>query len=63
MPDWKTRVETELRELRQKIEALDKFVQSDAFYNLNAGHRLLLVEQGKAMTEYARILKARLVAK
>lgn len=57
---WDARVKVELKELREKIDALHKFTNSDQRISLSKRHAELLIRQYTCMLEYADILQERL---
>ncbi len=61
MSDFKTRLETEKRELDEKIEKLSAFQSSENFSTIDPVQQTLLNIQLKAMETYSQILLERLV--
>lgn len=61
MSDFKTRLETEKRELDEKIEKLSDFQSSENFSTIDPVQQTLLNIQLKAMETYSQILLERLV--
>jgi hypothetical protein len=59
--DYRSRLTTEVTELRDRLGKLRDFINnSDVYKNLGNKDKLLLVDQEKAMTRYHTILETRL---
>ena len=54
------RMEIELKELEEKLEKLDKFMDSGEFQALSDLNQTLLFDQAESMADYAKILKRRI---
>jgi hypothetical protein len=59
MEDWKERLIGEARDLADRLERLDKFIHSSAYYDLAQPDRLLLAAQHGAMSAYGAVLALR----
>ena len=62
MEDYQQRVIYEKASLDEKIEALNRFVDSDKFDGLPNAERDRLERQFRVMTEYSKILGERIAA-
>ena len=60
MKPYQKRVIEEKSYLDDKLDRLTKFIESDAFDELDADDRRLLVKQEDAMTIYSEILEERI---
>jgi hypothetical protein len=60
MEDFKVRLRAEIDELLIKLEALDGFIYSTPFYEIDKIQQDLLVIQHSAMETYLNCLQARL---
>lgn len=58
--DFIERMEVELKELEEKLEKLDKFMESEKFQTLSDLNQTLLFDQAESMADYAKILKRRI---
>lgn len=56
----KERVELEKKELDEKIEKLEKFINGEGFLKINQKQKTLLKNQLQTMTVYSTILELRL---
>lgn len=61
MSDFIQRMEQELTELDARITKLDNFTFSEKFNELNNIDQILLEKQLSVMTDYSRVLNARLM--
>ena len=59
MESYQERMITELKELSDKIEKLDAFIQSEKYMALPKQKRILMMLQLNAMNQYATILACR----
>ena len=57
---WRDRVGAELAQLEDRMNALGNFIGTNAYYNLDAGHRVYMMMQLQAMTTYKYALDGRL---
>lgn len=56
---YQKRVVVEMEELLDKIEALEAFIQSEKFINVESTAQFLLKQQVLTMTAYLHVLTAR----
>ena len=61
MSDFKSRLETEKRELEEKLNKLNDFNQSEKANDIDPVQKSLLIIQAGAMYTYLEVLKERLV--
>lgn len=60
MDNYKTRLETEEKELNEKINKLNSFIDSEDFNNIVLKQQALLRMQLTTMNKYSSILKERM---
>ena len=60
MGDFKTRLVDEKNQLSIKLDALDSFITSDKFKDVNDVQKALLQVQSTAMNTYLQCLKERI---
>lgn len=60
LPDFAKRMVDEEKDLREKIERLDKFLLSDDGHSLDYAYYHLMVSQLEIMQAYRRILHVRI---
>lgn len=60
MSDFKTRLETEVSELREKHSGLKNFLNSDAVNKIDPEQKILLVEQFHYMDGYLKAVEKRI---
>ena len=60
MEDYKSRLAQERKELDEKIEKLESFINSQEFYKVSPEEKDLLIEQHDTMTDYSVILGKRI---
>ena len=60
MSDYKTRLETERAELKERMHKLALFMGKEDFQTIDEKQQLLLLVQEKAMETYDRCLELRL---
>ena len=60
MSNFKDRLKTEEKSLKDKVEKLDKFISSDNFHSINSLQKILLPIQLGVMKIYLNILSVRI---
>ena len=61
MKKFKERLTAEMQDLKEKIDKLEVFVNSDALFNIDATQQVLLRIQLQSMITYFQILVERIV--
>jgi len=61
MSTFKERLTAEMQDLKEKIDKLEIFVNSDALFNIDATQQVLLRIQLQSMITYFQILVERIV--
>ena len=61
MKKFKERLTAEMQDLKEKIDKLEIFVNSDALFNIDATQQVLLRIQLQSMITYFQILVERIV--
>jgi hypothetical protein len=60
MSTFKERLTAEMQDLKEKIDKLEVFVNSDALFNIDATQQVLLRIQLQSMINYFQILEERI---